>query len=96
MLKGSKLPAITRSHAFKLMRKLSAVSRQVPESYFVGRFARYTVEESIIASGGFADIRKGRLGGKDVAVKTIRTSMESRIGAIHEVRKAARHSIPSD
>ena len=78
---------MTRSHAFKLMRKLAGTSRQVPKSYLVDMFSRYRVEKKIIASGGFADIRKGRFKGMDVAVKTIRASQEANIDAIHEVCK---------
>ena len=75
------------------MRKLAGASRQVPKSYLVGTFSRYRVEKTIIASGGFADIRKGRFKGMNVAVKTIRTYQESEIGAIHEVRKTFRYLI---
>jgi hypothetical protein len=91
MLKGDQLPHATRSHAFKLMRRLAGASRQLPKSYLVGAFTRYKVEKKVIAGGAFADIQKGRLKGKDVAIKTIRISLEdeNKIGAIHEVRKAA-------
>ena len=75
------------------MRKLAGASRQVPKGYLVCAFSRYRVERTIVASGGFADIRKGRFKGVDVAVKTLRTSQESNIGAIHEVRKAFRYLI---
>ena len=84
---------MTRSHAFKLMRKLAGASRQVPKSYLVNTFMGCRVEKTIIASGGFADIREGRFKGMDVAVKTIRTSQRSNIDAIHEVRKAFRYLI---
>ena len=73
------------------MRRLAGASRQVPKSYFVDPFTRYKVGKRVIASGGFADIRKGRLKGKNVAVKTIRISLEDEknIGPIHEVRDMA-------
>ena len=45
------------------MRKLAGASRQVPKSYLVCAFSRYRVEKTIVASGGFADIRKGRYKG---------------------------------
>lgn len=51
------------------------------------------VKKPIIASGGFSNIRKGKYKGMDVAVKTIRTSQESNIDAIHEVRKAFRYFV---
>ena len=73
------------------MRKLAGASRQVPKSYLVNIFHRFRVEKAIIANGGFADIRKGRFKGTDVAVKTLRTSQASDIDEIHEVRKAVRY-----
>ena len=75
------------------MRKLAGASRQLPKSYLVGTFSRFKVEKTIIASGGFAVVRKGRYGGMSVAVKTTLTSHESDIGAIHEVRRAVRSPI---
>ena len=91
MLKKAQLPHATRSHAFKLMRRLAGASRQVPKSYLVGTFTWYKVEKRVIASGGFADIRKGKLNGMDVAVKTIRIPIknEKELDEIHEVRNAA-------
>ena len=78
----------TKLHAFKLMRKLAGASRQVPGSYLVGIFPRLNVEKIIFASGGLADVRKGKYKRMNVAVKSIRTSQQSNIKAIHEVRKA--------
>ena len=77
---------MTRWHTLELMRKLVFTSRQVPQNYLASTSSGLEVEEAIIASGGFADIRKGRYRGMDVAVKTIRISQESDIEAIHEVR----------
>ena len=72
------------------MRKLAGASRQVPKSYLVGTFTWYKVGKRVVASGGFADIRKGKLNGMDVAVKTIRIPIknEKELDKIHEVRKA--------
>ena len=90
MLKKSQFPHATRSHAFKLMRRLAGSSRQVPKSYVVGTFTWYKVEKRVIAGGGFADVRKGKLNGMDVAVKTIRIPIknEEELEEIHKVRKA--------
>ena len=88
ILKEDQVPIVTKSHAFKLMRKLAGASRQVPKSYLVGSFSRLKVEETIVASGGFAEIRKGRYRGVNVAVKTIRISLGADIKAIHKVRRA--------
>ena len=59
---------------------------------------RYKVKDEVIANGGFADIREGRLRGMVVAVKTIRTSREMmpKIDAIHEVCNMARCSVPRE
>lgn len=76
----------TRLNALKVLRKLAANTRQVPESYLVGRWTRFTVHEEIIAGGGFADVREGRLGKRSVAVKTIRVSQETDIDKVHKVR----------
>ena len=78
------------------MRRLAGTSRQVPKSYLVGRFTRCKVEKRVIANGGFADIRKGKLNGRDVAIKTIRVSLEDeeRIDSIHEVSGMACYPNP--
>ena len=86
VLKGNHVPDETKPHAFKLLRKLAGASRQLPKSYLVGRLTWYKVDKEVIASGGFADIREGRLRGKVVAVKTIRTSRETKVDVAHEVR----------
>ena len=71
-----------------MLRKLAGTSRQVPKSYLVGWFTRYKVRHEVIANGGSADIREGRLGGMVVAVKTIRISREMmpEIDTIHKAR----------
>jgi hypothetical protein len=96
MLRGNQLPRETKSLAFKMMRTLAGASRQVPKSYLVATFPAFYVEREVIARGGSADIRKGRLNGMDVAVKTIRISAEDdrNIGVIHEVREAVCHLSP--
>ena len=63
VLKECRVPDGTRSHAFKMLRKLAGASRQVPKSYLVGMLMRYKVKNEVIASGGSADIREGRLRG---------------------------------
>ena len=88
ILKEDRVSLVTNLHAFKLLRKLAGASRQVPKSYLVGTFPRLGVEKTIITSSGFADVRKGRFGGMNVTVKTIRASQEADIKAMHEVRRA--------
>ena len=55
-------------------------------------FTRYKVEEEVIASGRFADIREGKSNGMDVSLKTIRIPIVNRkeLDKVHEVRKAVR------
>ena len=93
MVKGdSQLPRATKTHALDLMWKLAGASRQVPKSYLIGKFTAligYKVGKEIIASGSFADIRKGTLNGMDVAVKTIRLSQGGDVAAAHQVRVTA-------
>ena len=52
-------------------------------------FTRCQTSKDIFASGGFADIREGKLKGKVVAIKTIRTSLETKVDEVLEVRKPA-------
>ena len=72
-----------------MLRKLAGKTCQVPRSYLVGRWTRYTVKKEIIASGGFADIREGKLGKKVVAVRSIRVTREIDADAIHKVSDVA-------
>ena len=55
--------------------------------------SRYQVSKDPFASGGFADIREGKLRGKAVAIKTIRTSLETKLDEVLEVCKVAGCSI---
>jgi hypothetical protein len=68
-----------------MLRQLAGKTRQVPKSYLTGGWPRYTVKGEIIANGGVADIREGKLGDRIVAVKTFRTSRETNIDNIHKV-----------
>ena len=89
MLKENQAADRTESRAFKLLRRLAGASLQVPKSYLVGKWTRYKVEDEVIARGGFADIREGKLGGMVVAVKTLNTSQKADTNAIHKVRGTA-------
>ena len=53
------------------MRTLAYESCQVPSHYQV-KPGTLSIESDVIASGGFSDIRRGRLGDTIVAVKTLR------------------------
>jgi hypothetical protein len=84
-LKQVEGPDKTRSNALKLLRRLAGNTRQVPKSYTIGRWTRYTVREEIIAGGGYADVREGRLGHRVIAIKTLRVSQETNIDDLHKV-----------
>ena len=96
VLKHNKASGGTKLRALKLLQQLSGASGQLPKSYLVGRWTWYTVRKEIITSGGFADIREGRLGTRAVAVKTLRTSRESKLEEIHKVREAAERPVLVD
>ena len=96
VLKCNQVPDRTKARALSLLRQLAGASRQVPKSYQISRWTRYTVENGIFASGGFADIRQGKLGTRVVAVKTIRTSQVTDIGEIHKVRETVGRSVLVD
>ena len=55
-----------------MMRSLAHDSSQVPPRYQVEPHT-LSVEGGVIANGAFSNIREGRLGGKAVAVKTLKT-----------------------
>ena len=86
MLRGDKVPDETRLLAFQLLQRLAGDSRQVPKSYLVGTLTSYKVEKAVFASGGFADVRQGKLNRMTVAVKTVRA--RGKIDAVHGVREA--------
>jgi len=68
-----------------MLRKLAGSTGQLPDSYLVSDGADYQVEKRIFACGGFADVRRGRLAKKSVAVKTIRTAQDSDMPKIRKV-----------
>jgi hypothetical protein len=72
-------------HAFSLLRKLAGNTGQLPDSYLIRKDGDYKVEERIFACGGFADVRKGRLANRTVAVKTIRIAQDMDIFKIRKV-----------
>lgn len=84
VLKRIEGPEETRLNALKMLRKLAGDTRQVPKSYLIGKQTRYTVKKQIIATGGFADVREGVLGNEVVAVRTLRTSMQTNVEGLHQ------------
>ena len=92
-LKGMEGREETRLNALRMLRNMAANACQVPKSYLIGRWTRYSVKKEILASGGFADVREGRLGGRAVAVKTLRISRQNDIKHVHKVCDATGSSI---
>jgi len=68
-----------------MLRKLAGKTGQLPDSYLVTRGTNYRVEERIFACGGFADVRRGILNKKPVAVKTIRMAEDTSMSRIQKV-----------
>jgi len=68
-----------------MLRKLVGNTGLLPDSYLVNKGVDYQVEKRIFACGGFADIRRGKLAKKAVAVKTIRTAQDSDMSKIRKV-----------
>ena len=73
-----------------MLRKLAGKTGQLPESYLIRRDADYHVEERIFARGEFADVRKGTLAKKVVAVKTIRIAQDMDASKIRKVGNVER------
>ena len=68
-----------------MLRKLAGSTGRVPDSFLVSKGDDYQVEKGIFACGGFADVRRGKLSKKVVAVKTIRTAQDSDMSKIRKV-----------
>ena len=75
------------------MRKLAGNSRQVPSRYQVEP-CTLTVDGGVIAGGSFSDVRRGKLGERTVAVKTLRATQGSDPQDIQKVRLFASKHFP--
>ena len=85
VLRRGNLDSKLAGHAFCVLRKLAGNTGRLPDSYLVSEDLDYQVEEPIFACGGFADVRKGKLDKKVVAVKTIRLAQDSDMSRIRKV-----------
>ena len=68
-----------------VLRSLAFNARQVPNHYKVDRSLGYDVDPVAFASGGFSDVRKGKLGGRVVAVKVLRMAEHSDVLELQKV-----------
>ena len=84
-LKNERLQMKLAHKGFVLLRKLAAHTGQLPDSYLVKKGMGFQIEKTILASGGFADIRRGKLAEKEVAVKTVRTTQDDSL-SVRKVR----------
>lgn len=83
VFKDGKIPNGYERDILRVMRSLAYNSAQVPPRYQVDpRTLR--VEGDVIANGAYADVRKGRLGDRVVAVRTLRIDRQT---DLHDARK---------
>ena len=68
---------------FVTLRRLAGTHGRLPDSMVITEDIK--VEDSILASGGFADVRRGRYMEHLVAVKTLRTAEVDDIPKIRKV-----------
>ena len=84
-LKGERLQGKVAHQGFILLRKLSAHTGKLPDCYLVEKGPGFQVEKPIFAAGGFADVRRGKLAGKKVAIKTIRMAQDQDLLNVRKV-----------
>ena len=87
ILRGGKVPGEYECDTLCTMRMLAYNSGQVPPCYEVDRQSLSTGTR-LIAAGGFADVREGRLGDKTVAVRSLRTDRQIDLHEVQKVRTA--------
>ena len=68
-----------------VLRSLAYNACQVPNRYKIDRNLDFDVDAVAFASGGFADVRRGRLGGELVAVKVMRVASSGNVRQIQKV-----------
>ena len=72
------------------MRELACNSGQVPPRYQV-KPGTLSVDGGVIASGNFSDLRRGKLDGKTVAVKTLKPHQGNNPRDVQKVRFVSKH-----
>ncbi|KAF9785122.1 kinase-like domain-containing protein [Thelephora terrestris] len=76
-----KLKIAEKQYFFTTLRRLAACHERLPESMTIAE-NDVKVQAGILASGGFADVRRGRYKGHFVAVKTLRVAMVDDVSKI--------------
>jgi len=77
VLRDGKIPGQYERDTLCTIRTLAYNSGQVPPRYQVDRKSLSMETHAVIANGAFADVRKGRLGDKMVAVRTLRIDRQT-------------------
>jgi len=77
VLRDGKIPGEYERDTLCTIRTLAYNSGQVPPRYQVDRRSLSMEKHTIIGNGAFADVRKGRLCGKIVAVRTLRIDQKT-------------------
>ena len=77
------LKATEKQYFFVTLRRLAAVHERLPESMVIAE--NIEVEDRILASGGFSDVRCGRYKGHRVAVKALRVTMQDDLEKLRKV-----------
>ena len=85
--RASPLDNELRQVALGVLRELSNRTGHLPESYLLSD--KFDISGKVVASGGFADVRKGMFKGKNVAVKTLKVLPTDDKAKIRRVRKRA-------
>jgi hypothetical protein len=80
-----KIPSEYERDSLHTMWKLAYRSGQVPARYQVDRHS-LSREADVIAGGTFAEVRRGRLGEKAVAIRTLRTDHNTNGDRYQKVR----------
>jgi len=76
IFREDKVPIGYERETLSVMRSLAHDSSQVPPRYQVDPHS-LTVEGAVFASGAFAEVRKGRLDGRMVAIRTLRIDRQT-------------------
>ena len=68
-----------------MLRSLAYNASQVPNRYKIDRSLDFDVDPTAFASGGFSDVRRGKLGDQLVAVKILRMAQDSNVVELQKV-----------
>lgn len=90
IFRDGKVPADYECDTRGVMQELACNSGQVPPRYQV-KPGTLSVDGGVIASGNFSDLRRGKLDGRTVAVKTLKPHQGSNPRDFQKVRFVSKH-----